>query len=241
MASAEPNPSPSACTADSAASWNAFKDRMLDDFRQWLDQLDDVYMDRLEAGQTNSEPSLDLFALQAALCALRQDIQIGAKTSRGLRDEVRTLAVSVQDNLAGASDKLVQTAATMGPAVPDTRAQAHLAVVREFLKLCEGLERCLDSIARIRPRKPRRKRQKKIIAALKQPLELLLTKTHHSLERLDIKPFARVGDAFDPKTMCAIAVDEDSGHPAGIVTGICQQGYTVAGELVQTAEVKVQK
>jgi molecular chaperone GrpE len=62
-----------------------------------------------------------------------------------------------------------------------------------------------------------------------------------ALERVDVKAFESVGQAFDPARHEAISQVETADQPAGTVVTEMQRGYTIGPRLLRPALVTVAK
>jgi molecular chaperone GrpE (heat shock protein) len=83
-------------------------------------------------------------------------------------------------------------------------------------------------------------RRQALQAQLRKPQELLLRRVADVMQRLKIEPIAQLGVAFDASIMRAIG-STSSGASSGSVTEICRQGHRLAGDVLQLAEVRVEK
>jgi len=72
-------------------------------------------------------------------------------------------------------------------------------------------------------------------------VRLVLRQFQTALERVDVKSFDSVGQAFDPTRHEAISQIETADHPPGTVAGEMQRGYTIGGRLLRPALVAVAK
>jgi molecular chaperone GrpE len=77
--------------------------------------------------------------------------------------------------------------------------------------------------------------------ALLDGVKLVLRQFQSGLEKVDVKSFESVGQAFDPTRHEAIAQVETEAQPPGTIVTEMQRGYTVGGRLLRPALVTVAK
>lgn len=231
-------------TDASLAQPDAFADlkqRIIEDFRAWLDELGETDIEELGCQAAAAPPSPpSLHTLLGELTALRQDARLQARTSQNAARQIEELGQKLESGLAQAGNQLGQAANAAKSLVPETRREAQRAIALELIALVEGLARCQTALRQLDlPRLALGKRRNALRQRISQPVDLLLAKGLDSLHHLHLTPIAQPGIPFDPACMRAVGTREDSDVPPGHVADVIRQGYRIGPELLQTAEVKV--
>jgi molecular chaperone GrpE (heat shock protein) len=211
----------------------------LEDFRTWLDELAPAEIP--ETGKTEAQKP-DLLDFFGELGALRQDMRLSAKAVRDTNEGLGRVGAQFNQSLAEGMQGLDSALREVKTRIPQARREGLQAAALELVATVEGLERCALNFQDI----PVRgwlglKNAEKLRGDLLQPLNLVLAKSRDSLDKLKIKPLAQVGQPFETATMRAIAAGTEGKYPAGTVSKVCRQGYTINGDVLVTAEVKVEK
>ena len=222
-----------------------FKKHILDDFKRWLDELEEPDFCQLRELRNSSNEDPDLQTFFRELVALRQDVRLQSKANKSIGQNISQLSSSLEDKINTGTKSLANAVIDIKSQIPEARRDAQRGIALEFLSVVEGLERCANSLSskRISSLKIglKKKKKKKAIESLRKPHRLLYSKALDSLRRLKIEPVAAIGDEFDPKSMRVVGTTKNSGAKAGVVTEICLQGYKIENSLIRTAEVKVEK
>ena len=108
---------------------------------------------------------------------------------------------------------------------------AHEEVIVESLKIYDDLERSLAAF----------KANEGTDANLIKGLQMVYDSLRDLMHKYDVKPIEVVGKIFDPNAHEALMIVEGNEHPDNTVVEEFQKGYTLAGRVVRTAKVKVQK
>ncbi len=108
---------------------------------------------------------------------------------------------------------------------------AHEEVIVESLKIYDDLERSLAAF----------KAKEGTDANLIKGLQMVYDSLRDLMHKYDVKPIEVIGKIFDPNAHEALMIVEGSEHPDNTVIEEFQKGYTLAGRVVRTAKVKVQK
>ena len=108
---------------------------------------------------------------------------------------------------------------------------AHEEVIIECLKTYDDLERSLNAF----------KAKDGTDANLVKGLQMVYDNLKELMHKYDVKPIVVVGKLFDPNAHEALMIVEGTDHPDNTVVEEFQKGYTLAGKVVRTAKVKVQK
>lgn len=223
-------------------TWQQTKQRLLADFSQWLDQLDSPPAEAPEE-ECDDRDLPDLFSFYGELAALRRDAQLQAKTVQSLRDEISELGEDLRNQAKEQARTVTDTVADLRAELPRMRRQAQADTVALLIELTEGLARCSQQYedARLPRMLLSKTRRRRLADEWFKPVRLLAAKARDSLGRLGVRPTVSVGDAFDAGMMRAVEVVSEGEVPSGHVQEILRQGYTLQGDVLQTAEVKVMK
>lgn len=108
---------------------------------------------------------------------------------------------------------------------------AHEEVIIESLKIYDDLERSLNAF----------KAKEGVDVNLVKGLQMVYDNMRELMNKYDVKPIESVGKVFDPNAHEALLLHESNDHPDNAVIEEFQKGYTLAGRVVRTAKVKVNK
>lgn len=108
---------------------------------------------------------------------------------------------------------------------------AHEEVIVESLKIYDDLERSLSAF----------KAKEGTDANLVKGLQMVYDNMRELMNKYDVKHIEALGKAFDPNAHEALMIAESGDHPDNTVVEEFQKGYTLAGRVVRTAKVKVNK
>lgn len=213
----------------------AWKQRILDDFTRWLDQLEDV-PPKPEDSAPAQPP--DLETLLREFTALRQEVRLQSRGNSKVGEQIEKLA----EQLSGELESTRTAAASIREDIPRARKESKQRVILEMLDILEGLRRsaaAADSapLPRLMLRSGTRAKTRQTLA---EPLRLLDSKAADCARRLGLEEIAALGRTFDSMTMRAVAATT-TGAPANTITEIRRQGYRLDGETIRLAEVCVEK
>ena len=105
-------------------------------------------------------------------------------------------------------------------------------LVRDLLPVIDNLERALDAAGSAAGG---------AVDALAQGVRLVEKQMLQALEKVEIRRFDALGEAFDPARHEAIQQLETADFPAGAVARVFARGYTVGQRLLRPAMVAVAK
>jgi len=100
----------------------------------------------------------------------------------------------------------------------------------ELLPILDNFERACEQIQKA-------KEIDKVVAGV----EMILKQLRDTLEKFHVKPFASVGEPFDPEKHEAMAHQEHDTFAANTVTAEFQKGYYLSDKLLRPARVMVSK
>ena len=226
---------------DIARDW---KERALEDFRRWLDELDEIP----PAVADQEPPSCDLHDLFAELAALRQEVRLqNREQSRAGRELAN--AAARYDAIDRTTRRRDEELAALERRVSRAAEDRCLLSV---LDLRDALVRGREAARRLRkegkkagrkktlPRKPFRRLQP-AIAGVVDGYELALRRCDRTLSRFGVRGVTAVGGRFDARTMHAVETRRVADREDGVVVDEFVSGFVRDGEVLRLAEVAVNR
>ena len=226
---------------ETADNW---KDRALDDFRRWLDELEEIP----PAVAEQEPPSCDLHDLFAELAALRQEVRLqNREQSRAGRELAN--AAARYDAIDRTTRRRDEELAALERRVSRAAEDRCLLSV---LDLRDALVRGREAARRLRkegkkagrkktlPRKPFRRLQP-AIAGVVDGYELALRRCDRTLSRFGVRGVTAVGGRFDARTMHAVETRRVADREDGVVVDEFVSGFVRDGEVLRLAEVAVNR
>lgn len=213
----------------------AWKQRILDDFTTWLDQLEDA--PHYPEDSASPHPP-DLETLLREFTALRQEVRLQSRGNSKVGEQIEKLAEQLSAELE--STRTVATA--LREDIPRARKESKQRVILEMLDIIEGLRRSAAAaesvpLPRVMLRSGTRDKTRQSIV---DPLRLLDSKVADCARRLGLEEIAAIGRPFDSTSMRAVSATS-TGAAANTITEIRRQGYRLDGEIIRLAEVCVEK
>ncbi len=196
---------------------------------RWLDTHGDEPLPQgidpvLAEGEATVVP--DLLALANAVTACRLDVQVQSKAFKRLEE------------------KLAATAVAPPPVAQPSRDDATLSALRgDLIDVFDRLRRCVQASAEA-PRAGGFFAGKRPLqahaAAVRQGIEMTLSRLEEVLARVDVRAFDPRGQAFDAARMSALGTAPASAeHKDGTVAETIRVGFTRQGAVHRPAEVRV--
>lgn len=225
----------------------SWKREALAGFRQWLDALPDEEPPAEDAPE-GSEAGM--IQLADALSALGRETKALARSSEqsrrrleGFLEDVRSEppAVDACAELAALEARLRSQVLEQGR---KERDEVLLALGDAYESLMAARERLSADDAPPAPAPGgffRRRAHPPARPAPGAALSIPIRKLRDILSRHRVEEVARVGEAFDAACMRAGALSDEGLVPPGHVSAIVRQGYKIQGNLLQTAEVAVER
>ena len=226
---------------ETADDW---KDRALDDFRRWLDELDEIP----PAVADQEPPSCDLHDLFAELAALRQEVRLqNREQSRAGRELVNAVArYDAIDRTTRRRDEELAALERRVSRAAEDRCLLSVLDLRDALVRGREAARKLRKAGkkagrkRKRPRKPLRRLQP-AIAGVVDGYELALRRCDRTLARFGVRGVPAVGVRFDARTMHAVETRRVADREDGVVVDEFVSGFVRDGEMLRLAEVAVNR
>ena len=235
-------------------------DRILADFRTWLEALPDG-SEPLPA----APPVVDLATLAAQFTALRHDVNLQTKATRAILDlhqsakppapdadsslkPTRKLLIDLADALSLSLREVTRAVESLSeaddsePASPPEIAPARPT----FWSRLMGRDShspdspAMDRISEAEERRTaERERLGSVLAGLADGYALSLRRVERAFPQYDLEPIECEGEPFDPELMEVVEVVGDADVPSGTVVAVVRAGYRVAGQVLRFAQVTV--
>jgi len=217
---------------------DAWKRGVLEDFRQWLDDLPQNGP-AAEDDLSDASPGRDLYDLYAELAALRQELRLQnreqAKAGRELAKAAAAFEAAAHPDPAPRQD---EDLAAFGKRVAKS---AENRCLLSFLEICDALERGRGAAVRLRERRRPFLRPPRGITGVVEGYELAIRRFERMLSRFSVQRVQTVGHPFDSRTMHATEVRPVKQARDGVVVEELLSGYTRGGEILRLAEVAVNR
>ena len=212
----------------------AVKETLLDQFRDYLDSLDEVPQTVDAEG-----PETDLFTVFVELAAMRNEMRTESRLLKEALDEFRGVFGTLQSSHATLEQELKRA-----PADSRERARALLRpLLVELLdlrdRLAAGLqpaaERSVRWLDRWRTRRPDQPE------SWREGLGITLRRLDRILADRRVVRIETIGRRFDPRVGRVVGTSKDVGIGAGVVVEEVSAGFLWDDELLRAAEVIVNK
>ncbi len=208
------------------------KERLIGEFRALLEQSDE--------GWQQADQSVDLQTLLSEMAALRNEVRLQARQSKGVIDELR----SANEQLRLENERLVRDAEHQRQQAAGIRLQTERQMLLELLELRDRVEAGAAASRTHRPSWLTRlfaRRNVRYVKALGEGLQLVLNRMDRLLSDYRVRPIESLGRPLDPQCMNAVGVRTDRRQPDGIVVVEQRRGFIRDGSLLRCAEVIVNK
>lgn len=183
--------------------------------------------------EPTAPPEGDLYAVQAALTALTQEVKLQGRSFKNLSETLAPIAA-------------------MAPALESAAGQAEWQARSEVLdllldlrdRLLRGEETARTAAAALV--QPRRWWQRKespsyrdVVAALREGYALTLGRLEEALVNYGVSEIECTGSPFDATVMHATGIEETVMVDEGTVVAVLRRGYEWNGEVYRPADVRV--
>lgn len=214
-----------------------WKERALEDFREWLDDLPEPAQGEDEAGGAEEAHEVDLRDLFAEFAALRQEVRLQSREQARASRELAKAAESYEaatrltrrreDDLAAFERRIV--------------AEAENRCLRSVLEVHDALVRGRDAAAMLREPRGLLRRPVRGAAGVVEGYELALRRFDRMLAGFGVRRLRTVGCPFDSRTMHAMEVRRIEQTADGEVVEELLGGFTRDGDVLRLAEVAVNR
>jgi molecular chaperone GrpE len=258
----QPSPSPVAvgpARHDTADLTPDGIESVLAEFRSWLQEAASRPNELLANGQPAETP-IDLATLLAQFTALRHEVNLQTRATRGQQEQntetLRQLSAALE---ALQSVKPSDSSAVLRPllkALVDVRDALALAE-REVQRVGQSIRPALDNLAAApaagslwkrwfaRPEpdgnRAAAEQVRKLLDSVVTGYTMSLQRADRALQQQGLEAIPCVGQRFDPERMEVVEATADSGRPAGEVIEVARPGYLWNGTVFRYAQVRVAK
>jgi molecular chaperone GrpE (heat shock protein) len=211
-----------------------WKEKAIDDFRTWLNELPDE-----EACRQEDQPSMesaDLYTVLKEFAALRQEIKL---QNREQNRAVKSLTAFI-DDYKYTADLFRERTAALSTLEERIRLSSEKTVVAHFLDIRDALSRGKRAASELIGRKSLFLSTEKY-EGVKEGYEMAIRRFDRALATLGIFPIDAVGKKFDPQTMRAIGTAQRKGVEPGSVIEEERSGFIRDQEILRAADVIVNK
>jgi molecular chaperone GrpE len=214
------------------------RESILRRFAAWLDEAlaredapQGIPVELLDAPAV--PPDGDLYAVQAAVTVLAQEVKLQGRSFKQLSETVAPIA---------------EMAPALSAAIEQARLQARREVLNVLLDLRDRLLRgeetaCATAAAIAAPKRwwQRRKspRAGEVVGALREGYALTLARLDEALATYGVSEIDCADRPFDPGEMHATGIEETDTAAEGTVVAVLRRGYEWNGEVYRPAEVRV--
>jgi len=214
---------------------DAWKHRVLEDFRQWLDDLPEGVASPVSEDDEVTE--CDLRDLFAELAALRQEIRLQNR-EQGKASRELAKAAAVYETATRQMRRREEDLAAFERRVAEAAENRCLLAV---LDVHDALVRGRDAAVRLGERRRWFQRPRPGLDGVVEGYELAMRRFDRTLSRFGVQRVQSVGQPFDSRTMHAVEVRWVAQAADGAVVEEMQSGYTREGEVLRPAEVAVNR
>jgi molecular chaperone GrpE len=210
----------------------AVKETLLDQFRDYLDSLD-------EASQTvDAEgPETDLFTVFVELAAMRNEMRTESRLLKEALDEFRGVFGTLQSSHATLEQELKRAHA-------DSRERARASLRPLLVELLDLRDRLAAGLQPVTERSARwldrwRTRRPDQPESWREGLGITLRRLDRILADRRVVRIETIARRFDPRVGRVVGTSKDVGIGAGIVVEEVSAGFLWDDELLRAAEVIV--
>jgi len=205
------------------------KERLVEQFRTCLDSAED------EAADTG-EP-LDLRTLLAEMAVLKNEVRLQARQFKTALEQMQALSEALREH----NERLQRDLERSRSQAADAKAQAERGLLLGLIELRDRLQAALDAQAARRPSPMQRLLggERRFAHSLREGSALTLQRLDELLASYRVRSIAVVGQALDPQSMHAVAVEWEPQAAEGVVLRELRRGFYQGAELLRAAEVIV--
>jgi molecular chaperone GrpE len=240
---------------------------LLQRFRDWLVEVEGECSHLARRPQPSDAP-VTLRELVEHFTALRHEVKLQTKGSRGLQEQVESVVAALAEaveNLASVEQSLSEQAAEAPESVIETlmnlddalhRGRGALEQARFAME--EAASAFSKQLAELASRLPwwRRwvarpslaeaqslaarhlARQQQVYDSLGEGYRLIQSRWARAMQEEQLETIDCLGRLVDPHEMTVVEAVADPSQPAGLVVGEVRRGYRWRGEVVRFAEVR---
>lgn len=209
-----------------------WKQVILDDFSQWLDEIE-----QFPEAATPAIKEPDLETLLREFTALRQEVKIQTRAG----SKLAPMVAQVSEDLSKNTKSMDTLETVVREKIPQVRKEVKRQSIESFFDILEAIKRTAQSMEQITlPILLTPSSRKKALQDIMVPLGLLRGKANDLMSQIRLEEVAQPGDKFNSLHMRAVHTSQTDALENS-VTEVLRQGYLLDGELVRTAEVVVEQ
>ena len=210
-----------------------WRQRALDDFRQWLDAV----AEQPPAHEEAEAADHDLRDLFAEFAALRQEIRLQNREQARAGRELAAAAGRL-DTTARQVERADETLAAFERRIARTAEDRCLL---ETLEVRDALVRGRRAAVRLRDRPRLFGRPPRGVAGVVEGYELAIGRVDRMLSRLDVRRVETVGRRFDGRVMQAVEARRVERVGDGLVVEELRSGFVRHDDVLRPADVAVNR
>ena len=214
-----------------------WKERALEDFREWLDDLPEPAEDEDKEDDTGKSREIDLRDLFAEFAALRQEIRLQNREQARAGRELAKAAESYET----ASRLIRRREDDLAAFERRVATEAENRCLRSVLEVHDALVRGRDAAVALGERRGLLRRPVRGIAGVVEGYALALRRFDRMLARFRVRRLPTTGHPFDSRTMHAVEVRRIEQAGDGEVVEELLGGFTRDGDVLRLAEVAVNR
>jgi len=217
----------------SAHDHDHWKNRILRDFRSWIDQFADEESEVRE----NRPPEPDLRDLLAEFTALRQEMRIQNDEQSKAGRELGQAAERYDSALA----LLRKREETLDNCASDIARQAENACLLSFLDFNDRMLHGRETAQTISQQRSLLRKPPRGISGLVEGYDRAIDQFQATMEKFKVVKIETVGCLFNGKCMQAIETRHDTSVKDGVVVDELLSGYMRDDDILRVAEVAVNR
>ncbi|MDQ6975117.1 MAG: nucleotide exchange factor GrpE [Mariprofundaceae bacterium] len=217
---------------ESATNHAKWKKDLLDNFAQWLDDID-----KIPESTTPLVQEPDLGTLLREFTALRQEVKIQARTA----GKLAPIVTQVSEDLTKNRQSIDALETVVREKLPQIRKEVKRQSIENFFEILAAIKRTANSMEQVKlPILITPSSRKRALKDLIVPLGLLDGKVNDLMRQIKLEEVAKTGECFNAVHMQVMHTSQTDA-PDNTVTEVLHQGYLLDGELIRTAEVVVEQ
>jgi molecular chaperone GrpE len=210
------------------------KERLLDQFRCYLDSIDTVPVEPDAASDAGAEA--DLFTVFVELSALRNEVRGESRLVKDALDQFRAVFTTLQSSQAALEQELRRRQTEARERERSVLRPLLLELLELRDRLIAGLQ---QPVPRIRWIDRFRRRRSDETETWREGLNIMLRRLDRILGDRHVVPIEVVGRPFDARRARVVGTARDAVAGSGIVVEEIRAGFLWDEDLLRTAEVIV--
>ena len=210
------------------------KERLLDQFRHYLDSIDTVPVEPDVLSEAGA--ATDLFTVFVELAALRNEVRGEARLVKDALDQFRAVFTTLQSSQATLEQELRRNQTEARERERSVLRPLLLELLELRDRLVAGLQQPMPPVRWIDRFRRRRSDEAE---GWREGMNIMLRRLDRILGDQRVVPIEVVGRPFDPRQSRVVATARDAGRGSGIVVEEIRAGFLWDEDLLRIAEVIV--